>query len=238
MAINEYMTEWSLLTAEKHGRLVVSGGDTVSEFYEPDVDLATIYIDETHKPFLECVMTKGTFITLETKTTGAQDNKTVATICDGRTEVVQGLLVLDAMRPFANGDKTGVSFITEGYVEFPIIESLNSTVVVGSKIAVDQYGRPVVWDATTEPGGSGTDTHSAAIGVVKAIEIIGTDEFDTGMLEYMALPYEEFENALIRATLTITDTGSTAPAGPLFGYRSNLDVTNVLGAMRVQLYKL
>jgi hypothetical protein len=142
------------------------------------------------------------------------------------------------MRPFAQGDKFGVSFITEGYVEFPIVVGLNDGVAVGDKIAVDALGRPVIWDATTAVGGSGTDTHGDPVGVVKAVEIIGTDEFDTGMLEYLTLPYEEFMNALLRQPLTINDPDVSVSATPLFGYRSNLDVADVSGAMRVQLYKL
>ena len=235
MAQNEYMTEWSLLTAEKHGRLIVSGGDTVAEYYEANVGLPTLYVDETHKPFLECIITKGTFITLETLddtddisgNDHPQKGKTVATIADGTRDVVHGLCVLDAMRSFRSGDKFGVSFITEGYVEFPIVLGLNDAVTVGSQIAVDNMGRPVVFSqGVTGP----------AVGVVKAVEIIGTDAFDTGMLEYMALPYEEFMNALLRRPLELQDP-ALFPA-PLFGYRSNLDVTDVLGAMRVQLYKL
>jgi hypothetical protein len=126
-----------------------------------------------------------------------------------------------------------------------MVHGLNE-VVVGDKIAVDNMGRPIKWTEPTDASildDSGAQlhsggTHGPAVGVVKAVEVLGTDAFDTGMLEYMVLPYETFANALVSQALTLHNPHADVSTTPLFGYRGNLDVDSVLGAFRVQLYKM
>jgi hypothetical protein len=97
MAQDNYMTEYALTDTRKNGRLIVSGGDSIAEYYEADITLPTLYVDDIHKPFLECIIAKGTFMTLKAGDAGhAQDGKTVASFCDGTHEIAQGLVVLDA----------------------------------------------------------------------------------------------------------------------------------------------
>ena len=235
------------------GRIVVSGDVTVAEKIDPDAGLPTLYNDYTHgiqethadgAPW-ECVMVKGTIITFEQKSDvdADQPNETVATVCDGTAAPPQGVLVQDAFRPFEKGDRAGVSFVTGGYIEIPIIdgnagsgEFNNTDIVLGDYVKCDDSGRFVQWDPNS-------DDDVLRIGVVKYVEYFGETgvvpaTFDYGFLQYLLLPVDEFQNALIRKAMEAQDPSPAVSADPLFGVRGNLDVANVYGAARINLFNM
>jgi hypothetical protein len=171
----------------------------------------------------------------------------------------QGVLTMDAYRPFANAENEGVSFITHGYVEWPLVKSIdvgnshavifdNTELEVGDYVMPDQLGRPVKWNELWP--------EYLKVGRVLAKETLGTD-FDYGFLQYMQLPFDTFENALLNTvynTHKIQDGASTDhTVSHVFGVRPNVDsvlnldevadfgadaVSGVVGCVRVQLIGL
>ena len=155
-----------------------------------------------------------------TSTTGSSD-----TVIVNAYSIPVGCAQYDLYRPFDKGTSQGAGFITHGYVEYPMVAGLNADVTVGSLIRADHMGRPVAIAATTAAAGAYPWT---VVGKVVEVEKFATN-FDDGLLSYMQLPSDP---GALKTVFELTRTGTYS--GKL-GIRSNLDVTNVIGAFRVNL---
>lgn len=239
------------------GRFVVSEGVAPSAYLLPHPGLPTWYLDGEDDRF-EIVITKGTILSVvadangdarivpangtgstqtwgdvmpsfnplagatPTSTTGSAD-----TIAVGARSVPIGCAQYDLYRPFDKGTSQGAGFITHGYVEYPMVNGINADVTVGSVIRADHMGRPVK-AATTEFLNASNVYSYLQVGKVIEVEKFATN-FDDGLLSYMQLPSDP---GALKTVFELTRTG--AYSGKL-GIRSNLDVTDVVGAFRVSL---
>lgn len=237
------------------GRFVVSEGIAPSAYLLPHVGLPTWYLDTEDDRF-EIVIPKGTILSVvadsngdarvvpangtgssatwgdtmtgwdplegatPTSTGGSDDTVTV-----GAYSVPIGCAQYDLYRPFDKGTSQGAGFITHGYVEYPMVGGINADVTVGSLIRADHMGRPVAIAATTGAAGAYPWT---VVGKVIEVEKFATN-FDDGLLSYMQLPSDP---GALKTVYELTRTGTYS--GKL-GIRSNLDVTDVIGAFRVNL---
>ena len=236
------------------GRFVVSPGIAPAAYILPHVALPTWYLDSEDDRF-EIVIPKGTILSVVADANGdarfvpangsAADQTwgdtiaswdptnaatpayssgsvdTAVTVATLSTPV--GVAQYDLYRPFDKGTSQGAGFITHGYVEYPIIGGINSNVEVGSLIRADHMGRPV----TLTTALCGTNPY-LQVGKVIEVEKFATN-FDDGLLSYMQLPSDP---GALKTVFEVTKAGTYQ--GKL-GIRSNLDVTNVLGAFRVNL---
>lgn len=235
------------------GRFVVSEGVAPSAYLLPHPGLPTWYLDSEDDRF-EIVVTKGTILSVvadangdarvvpangsgsaftwgdtmsgwnplagatPTSTTGSSDTVEVEV-----RSIPIGCAQYDLYRPFDKGTSQGAGFITHGYVEYPMVTGINADVTVGSLIKADHMGRPVAL--------SKTDAGSypwLQVGKVVEVEKFATN-FDDGLLSYMQLPSDP---GALKTVYELTRSG--AFTGKL-GIRANLDVTNVIGAFRVNL---
>lgn len=235
------------------GRFVVSEGVAPSAYLLPHTGLPTWYLDSEDDRF-EIVITKGTILSVvadsngdarvvpangtgssaswgdvmsgwdpmegatPTSTSGSDDTVTVAA-----RSIPIGCAQYDLYRPFDKGTSQGAGFITHGYVEYPMVDGINADVTVGSLIRADHMGRPVALstsDAGTYPW--------LQVGKVIEVEKFATN-FDDGLLSYMQLPSDP---GALKTVYELTRSGTYS--GKL-GIRSNLDVTDVIGAFRVNL---
>jgi hypothetical protein len=235
------------------GRFVVSEGVAPSAYLLPSPGLPTWYFDDEDDRF-EIVVTKGTILSVvadsngdarivpsngssspvtwgdtmagwdplggatPSTTTGSDD-----TVVVGAKSVPIGCAQYDLYRPFDKGTSQGAGFITHGYVEYPMVDGVNADITVGSLIRADHMGRPVAFTAAA----AAADPH-LLVGKVIEVEQFATN-FDDGLLSYMQLPSDP---GALKAVYELTRSG--AFSGKL-GIRSNLDVTNVVGAFRVNL---
>lgn len=131
-----------------------------------------------------------------------------------------GCLQFNAFRPFDKGTNIFASWITTGYVEWPMIAGLNEDVAVGDYVRSDAYGRPVKHTAGTDDLG--------VVGKVIAVEKFASN-FDDGLLSYMGLPSDP---GALRAVFEQTAPG---PYQGTLGIRKNLDRANAVGAFRCVL---
>lgn len=235
------------------GRFVVSEGVAPSAYLLPHPGLPTWYLDSEDDRF-EIVVTKGTILSVVADANG--DARVVPangsgsaftwgdtmsgwnplagatpTSTSGSSDTVEvevrsipiGCAQYDLYRPFDKGTSQGAGFITHGYVEYPMVTGINADVTVGSLIKADHMGRPVAL--------SKTDAGSypwLQVGKVVEVEKFATN-FDDGLLSYMQLPSDP---GALKTVYELTRSG--AFTGKL-GIRANLDVTNVIGAFRVNL---
>lgn len=236
------------------GRFVVSEGVAPSAYLLPSVGLPTWYLDSEDDRF-EIVIPKGTILSVKADSNG--DARVVPangtgsdvtwgdsmpstwdpldgatpTYSSGATDTVTvtsrskpiGCAQYDLYRPFDKGTSQGAGFITHGYVEYPMVSGINADVTVGSLIRADHMGRPVA----LSDGDCGTYPW-LQVGKVIEVEKFATN-FDDGLLSYMQLPSDP---GALKTVYELTRSG--AFSGKL-GIRSNLDVTNVIGAFRVNL---
>jgi hypothetical protein len=145
----------------------------------------------------------------------------------GARSVPIGVAQYDLYRPFDKGTSQGAGFITHGYVEYPMVSGLNADVTVGSVVRSDNMGRPVKAAATDFLNSTSVYSY-LQVGKVVEVEQFATN-FDDGLLSYMQLPSDP---GALKTVYELTRSG--AYSGKL-GIRSNLDVTNVIGAFRVNL---
>lgn len=131
-----------------------------------------------------------------------------------------GCAQFNVLRPFDKGTDVFASWITTGYVEWPMVSPLNSNLAPGSAVRADAYGRPVLHTP-------GTDDY-LMVGKVIEIERFATN-FDDGLLSYMQLPSDP---GALKAVYELTRPG---PFQGRLGIRKNLDVANVIGAFRAVL---
>lgn len=238
------------------GRFVVSEGIAPAAYLLPHHGLPTWYTDSEDDRF-EIVIPKGTILSVVADSTGdarvvpangsssAQvwgdtisgwnplaaatptASPTGDTVTVGARSIPIGVAQYDLYRPFDKGTSQGAGFITHGYVEYPMVNGINADVVVGSVIKADHMGRPM--KATPANFLNGSDVYSyLQVGKVIEVEKFATN-FDDGLLSYMQLPSDP---GALKTVFELTRSGTYS--GKL-GIRSNLDVTNVIGAFRVNL---
>jgi hypothetical protein len=234
------------------GRFVVSEGIAPAAYLLPSQGLPTWYTDSEDDRF-EIVIPKGPILSVVANASGdamvvpangsgssvtwgdtisgwdplagATPNVTRSgdTVTVGALSNPIGVAQYDLYRPFDKGTSQGAGFITHGYVEYPMVTAVNDDVTVGSLIRADHMGRPVNLTTTL----CGTNPY-LQVGKVIEVEKFATN-FDDGLLSYMQLPSDP---GALKTVFELTRSG--AYSGKL-GIRSNLDVTNVIGAFRVNL---
>jgi len=240
------------------GRFVVSEGIAPAAYMLPSVGLPTWYKDSEDDRF-EVVITKGTILSVVADSNGDSRvvpangtgsakvwgdnmpstwdpmNGATPNYSSGQTDGVTvparsvpiGVAQYDLYRPFDKRTSQGAGFITHGYVEYPMVSGVNADVTVGSVVRSDNMGRPV--KAAAADFLDSSDVYSyLQVGKVIEIEKFATN-FDDGLLSYMQLPSDP---GALKTVYELTRSG--AFSGKL-GIRSNLDVTNVIGAFRVNL---
>ena len=236
------------------GRFVVSEGIAPSAYILPSVALPTWYTDSEDDRF-EIVIPKGTILSVVTDSNGdsrfVPANGTASTVTWGDTtvgwdptsgatpnssrsgdtqavgaySVPVGCAQYDLYRPFDKGTSQGAGFIVRGYVEYPMVSGINADLAAGDLVCSDGMGRPVKIASTTAAAGAYPWT---VVGKVIEVEKFATN-FDDGLLSYMQLPSDP---GALKTVYELTKTGTYS--GKL-GIRANLDVTNVIGAFRVNL---
>lgn len=232
------------------GRFVVSEGIAPATYLLPHAALPTWYTDYEDDRF-EIVIPKGTILsvykdsnddsrlipangTASTQAWGDADTidpETGATPTNvsGDTDTVTvpaktvpiGCAQYDLYRPFDKGTSQGGGWIAQGYVEWPLVAGLNSTLVPGDLVKADHMGRPMLFT-------KGTNEHYLQVGKVIEVEYFATN-FDDGLLSYMVLPSDP------GALKLVYELSKTGTYNGKLGIRANLDVANVLGAFRVNL---
>jgi len=153
---------------------------------------------------------------------GATDTVTVPA-----RSVPIGVAQYDLYRPFDKGTSQGAGFITHGYIEYPMVDTINSNLAVGDVVRPDHMGRPVKAAASDFLASSSVYSY-LQVGKVIEVEKFATN-FDDGLLSYMQLPSDP---GALKTVFELTRAGTYS--GKL-GIRSNLDVHNVIGAFRVNL---
>jgi hypothetical protein len=240
------------------GRFVVSEGVAPAAYLLPHPGLPTWYLDSEDDRF-EIVIPKGTILSVVADSNGdarvvpangTSSSKSwgdsMPTTWDpldgatpnyssGATDTISvparsipiGCAQYDLYRPFDKGTSQGAGFITHGYVEYPMVSGLNNDVTVGSVVRSDVMGRPVLAAATDFYDSSAAYAY-LQVGKVVEVEKFATN-FDDGLLSYMQLPSDP------GALKTVYELTKAGPNTGKLGIRSNLDVTNVIGAFRVNL---
>ncbi|HJS83604.1 MAG TPA: hypothetical protein VJ742_12295 [Nitrososphaera sp.] len=234
------------------GRFVVSEGIAPSCYLLTHPGLPTLYNDIEDDRF-EVVIPKGAILSVVADSNGdsrivpangtgsAQtwgdadtvDLETGATPSDGSGDVdtvsvpakstVVGCAQYDLYRPFDKGTSQGAGWITYGYVEWPLVQGVNHDLAVGDMVRSDHMGRPVKLTAAAYAS-------DPVLRVGKVIEIEKfAQNFDDGLLSYMQLPSDP---GALKDVYELTKTG---PYKGKLGIRANLDVANVVGAVRVVL---
>lgn len=231
------------------GRFVVSEGIAPSAYLLPHVGLPTLFTDDEDDRY-EIVITKGTILSVvadangdsrvvpcngtgsgqtwgdadtvdleegATPTDNAGDEDTV-TVPSRSTPI--GCAQYNLYRPFDKGTSQGAGWITHGYVEWPLVAGVNDDFDLGDYVRADHMGRPVVHTPGTDDLG--------VVGKVIEIEKFATN-FDDGLLSYMQLPSDP---GALKEVYELTKSG---PYQGKLGIRGNLDVANVVGAVRVTL---
>ena len=239
------------------GRFVVSEGIAPAAYLLPSQGLPTWYTDSEDDRF-EIVIPKGTILSVVANATtgdamvvpanGTSSNQvwgdTIASwdplagatptsspsgdgVTVGARSVPIGVAQYDLYRPFDKGTSQGAGFITHGYVEYPMVSGINADVAIGDVVRSDHMGRPVKAAGTDFLASSNVYSY-LQVGKVIEVEKFATN-FDDGLLSYMQLPSDP---GALKTVFELTRSGSFS--GKL-GIRSNLDVTNVIGAFRVNL---
>lgn len=232
------------------GRFVVSGDDAPASYLLPHVGLPTWYTDYEDDRF-EVVIPKGTILSVVADSNGDSrlvpangtaspfiwtDNSTITTDTDGATpssgtgpgddisvpanSLPIGCAQYDLYRPFDKGTSQGGGWIATGYVEWPLVAGVNADLAVGDAVRADAYGRPVKHTFGAQD--------YIMVGKVVEKEHFATN-FDDGLLSYMQLPSDP---GALKEVYALTKPGTYL--GKL-GIRANLDVVNVVGAVRVLL---
>lgn len=231
------------------GRFVVSEGIAPSTYLLPALGLPTLYTDIEDDRF-EIVITKGTILSVvadsngdsrvvpangtasvvnygdadtfnfETGATPTNNSGDVDTVAVAAKSIPIGCAQYDLYRPFDKGTSQGAGWITHGYVEWPLVNGVNANLAPGDLVRADAIGRPVKHTP-------GTDDY-LAVGKVIEVEKFATN-FDDGLLSYMQLPSDP---GALKLVYELTKAG---PYKGKLGIRANLDVANVVGAVRVNL---
>lgn len=236
------------------GRFVVSEGIAPSAYLLPHPGLPTQYFDDEDDRF-EIVLTKGVLLSVvkdanddsrivpangtgstvtwgdvqagfSPDTTGATPTTTtgsVDTIAVPAWSTVIGAAQYDLYRPFDKGTSQGSGWITRGYVEWPMVQGVNADLLPGDLVRADALGRPAKCseaNAAAHP--------QSVVGKAVEVEYFATN-YDDGLLSYMQLPSDP---GALQHVYELTKAG---PYTGKLGIRANLDVHNVVGAVRVNL---
>jgi hypothetical protein len=170
----------------------------------------------------------GQVVNVETGATPASASGTnVDTIVVPARSVPIGCAQQDVYRPFDRNTSFAASWITTGYVEWPMVQGVNADLAVGDVVRSDFMGRPVKAAAADFYNSSAVYDY-LRVGKVVEIEKFATN-FDFGLLNYMQLPSDP---GALKDVYSITRNG---PNKDLFGVRKNLDTVNAVGAVRVSL---
>ena len=231
--------QWRKTYAKTAGRLIVSGGTFPAEKIVAHQDLPTLdgYLGMYHPddPRLETVIRQGTVLQVVEHDDGPRfvpANGTIepVTITGGDSEVTVpedrapvGIAQYHLYRPmFADFDNHGGGFVCgSALLEYPMIE--------GGKFDGAAPGDWVTYDGAGRPEVGNDADWQKVIGRVLAAEEFSGDgarEFDSGLLEYMIFPNDA---PVVRDVYTITEDDDYAGTVA----RSNLDVPDVKGAVRV-----
>lgn len=160
-------------------------------------------------------------------TPGTGTGTNTDTISVPARSVPVGCAQFDALRPFDKGTSQAVSWIAQGYVEWPMVNGVNADLAVGDLVRSDHMGRPVK-AATTDFYNSSNAYAYLQVGKVIEVEKFATN-FDDGLLSYMQLPSDP---GALKDVYALTRSG---PYSGKLGIRNNLDVYNAVGAVRVLL---
>lgn len=244
-----YAQDRKIKSVNRAGRFVVSEGVAPHSVLYPHPALPTWYVDYEDDRF-ETVIPKGTLLSVIAGPDGrgavVPANGTASDVewgdgdaaptyaatpdnsASGTTQVtvparstVIGAAQMDLYRPFDRNTSQLASWIAFGYVEWPLVSGLNSSITFGDMVRADGMGRPVKATIASDP-------INVFVGKVIEVERFATN-FDYGMLNYF-----EFrgQDQLLRGLYSVTEAG---PYTGLLGVRKNLDVPNVTGAFRVRL---
>lgn len=171
----------------------------------------------------------GQAVNVDTGATPASGSGTnVDTISVPARSVPIGCAQQDVYRPFDRNTSMAASWITTGYVEWPMVNGVNSDLTVGDVVRADFMGRPVKAAATEFLNASAVYDY-LRVGKVVEIERFANGTFDFGLLNFMQLPADP---GALKAVYSLTRSG---PNLNLFGVRKNLDVAQSVGAVRVSL---
>lgn len=166
-------------------------------------------------------------VNVETGATPATGAGGTDTIVAPARSVPIGCAQADVHRPFDRNASFAASWITTGYVEWPLVAGVNDDLAIGDVIRADHMGRPV--KAAPADFLDTANVHAnLQVGKVVEVETFGVN-FDDGLLSYMQLPSDPG---------ALGDVYKILRAGPnqsLSGVRKNLDVVNAVGAVRVSL---
>lgn len=167
-------------------------------------------------------------VDVETGATPASGSGTnVDTISVPARSVPIGCAQQDVLRPFDRNTSFAASWITTGYVEWPMVDGVNGDLAVGDVIRADHMGRPVKAAAGDFYNANAVYDYMR-VGKVVEVEKFASN-FDYGLLNYMQLPSDP---GALKDVYSITRAGANLG---LFGVRKNLDTVNSVGAVRVSL---
>lgn len=227
------------------GRFVVSEGVAPSAYLLPHEDLPTIGLDSEDDRF-EVLIAKGAILSAVKDANGhtrlVPCGYTGTLTGTDTTNINRpiGCAQYNLLRPFDRGTSQGAGWITHGYVEWPLISTVNDNLLPGDLVISGTgttAGVPVK-GYVTDPDGAGPLAANVDAGNVvgRVIETewmgggAGKAQFDDGLLAYMRLTgdAEHMSDPLFN----VTEPG---PHQGHAGVRVNLDVPNVVGAVRVAL---
>lgn len=224
-----------------NGRFVVSEGVAPSSYLLPHENLPTIFKDEEDDRF-EIVVAKGTILSAirsaatnwDTRLVPANGSAAAVTHNDGQGNTIVvpalstpiGAAQYNLYRPFDRGTSQGAGWITHGYVEWPVIQGVNDDLEPGMLVRSNGAGIPVRLDPAAIDG---TNAWYLAVGKVIEVEDLGVN-YDSGLLEYLRLTGDA-----AHMSDPLFNVASAGPHQGFKGIRTNLDVVNVVGAVRVAL---
>lgn len=200
------------------GEVVMTKGTILSVVADANGDARLVPANGSGSNF---VWGDGQAVNVETGATPASGSGTnVDTVTVPARSAPIGCAQFNVLRPFDKGTDVYGSWITTGYVEWPMVNGLNNTIVPGNYVRADALGRPVLHVAGTDDLG--------VVGKVVEVEKFATN-FDDGLLSYMQLPSDP---GVLKSVYELSRPG---PYQGKLGIRKNLDVVNAVGAIRVVL---
>lgn len=220
------------------GRFVVSAGTAPAVFDFAHPALPTLWVDSEDDRF-EITIPQGTILSVVADSDGnslfvpangtgsaANHNDGAATpdtVTVAARSVPVGAATQHGLRPFDKSASYAVSWIRQGFVEWPAVDGLNDDIAPGDLVRADALGRPVKCSAA-----DAADYPWLVVGRVIEADNFGSN-FDDGLLSYMVLPSDP---GALRDLYAVTKEG---PYKGKLGVPGNLDVANVVGSFRVTL---
>lgn len=205
--------------AYANAEVVMSKGTIITVVADANGDARSVPANGTGSPF---VWDDTSVYNLETGATPASNSGVgeTDTVTVPANSVPIGVTQFNVLRPYDRGTDVISSWMTTGYVEWPLIAGLNADLQPGDTVRSDAYGRPVKHT-------KGTNDY-LMVGKVIAVERFATN-FDDGLLSYMGLPSDP---GVLKDVFTQLRSG---PYQGKLGIRKNLDQVNAVGAFRCVL---